>query len=170
MATTQPPNATERPTTSSATQRQPPGPDRLIALLLPLQFELATRIPLIIKVPWKTSSIGRRTVALVEAVDFYKTLVGLAGLPPPASIGEQLNGTSLEPLFDDPTNRSFSPAAFSQFAKDDTFSVENKFHRNQTKLMGCVPRDLPPPPSPERRCRRVQRSVHCAYTYAPMWQ
>jgi len=138
---------------------------------LPLQFELATRIPLIIKVPWKTSSIGRRTVALVEAVDFYKTLVGLAGLPPPASIGEQLNGTSLEPLFDDPTNRSFSPAAFSQFAKDDTFSVENKFYRNQTKLMGCVPRDLPPPPSPQRRCRRVQRSrplrLHLC-TYAAM--
>ena len=73
-------------------------------------------------------------------VDVYPSLAALTGLPDPATIGEQLNGTNISPVFDAPTDANLTSAlktaAFSQFAKMNTTSVFNKFHRNQTKLMG----------------------------------
>ena len=99
-------------------------------------FELATRIPLMIRAPWLRSSVGKRTGALVEAVDLYATLADLAGLPPPTIHGQDINGTSLAPLFSDPTHAIVKDASFSQFAKVSTLSVDAKFWRNQTALMG----------------------------------
>jgi arylsulfatase A-like enzyme len=56
-------------------------------------FEVAVRTPLIIRAPWMKASIGRVTSVLAEAVDFYPTLVQLAGLPDPvASAGQHING------------------------------------------------------------------------------
>lgn len=75
----------------------------------------------------------------MEAVDLYPTLVDLAGLAPPSTMRQSLNGTSLGPLFDDP-NASVKEAAFSQFAKVSTFDVTPRFHRNETKLMGYTVR------------------------------
>ena len=46
-------------------------------------LELGTRIPMIIRAPWKTASINQTTYALAEAVDLYPTLSELAGLPLP---------------------------------------------------------------------------------------
>ena len=46
----------------------------------------------------------------------YPTLVDLAGLPAPKSLGEDINGTSLVPLLRNPL-ASVKDAAFSQFAK-----------------------------------------------------
>jgi arylsulfatase A-like enzyme len=112
-------------------------------------FELGTHIPMIVRVPWILASVGQRTSVLAEAVDLYKTLAALAGLPPPSSIGEQVNGTSLLPAFEAPTDRrltsALKDAAFSQFAKtngpnNSDWSVANKFHRNETKLMGYTVR------------------------------
>ena len=94
-------------------------------------FELATRIPLFIKAPHKPNSKGEKSNALVEAVDIYPTLVELAGLAPPSSMGQALNGTSLAPLFENPT-RKVKDAAFSQFAKVSTFNVTPHFTRNET--------------------------------------
>lgn len=45
------------------------------------EFELATRVPLLIKVPWATASVGRRFDDIVELVDMHATLADLAGLP-----------------------------------------------------------------------------------------
>jgi len=74
-------------------------------------FELATRVPLIISVP-DSKSKGRRTDALVEFVDVYPTLLEICGLPR----NDRLSGVSLKPLLDN-TDLKGSPAAFSQFVR-----------------------------------------------------
>lgn len=66
-------------------------------------------------------------------------------------MGQLLNGTSLLPIFLAPDHTNVKSAAFSQFAKGGeplphannwgselpvNFSIFNKFHRNETKLMG----------------------------------
>lgn len=50
-------------------------------------------------------------------VDVYPTLAALAGLADPITKQQHLNGTSLEPVFNDPTNVGVKQAAYSQFAK-----------------------------------------------------
>eukprot|EP00117_Sycon_ciliatum_P025753 scpid62884/ scgid21304/ Iduronate 2-sulfatase; Alpha-L-iduronate sulfate sulfatase len=62
-------------------------------------WELATRVPLIVRAPWKPRSLGRRTYALVELVDMYRTVAELAGTNKPS---RDVNGTSFAPLFDSP--------------------------------------------------------------------
>ena len=45
-------------------------------------------------------------------------LAALVGLPAPESAGQQINGTSLVPAFDDPEGSAgMKDAAYSQFAK-----------------------------------------------------
>ena len=106
-------------------------------------FELGVHVPLIIRAPWKVHSIGQRTNVLAELVDLYPTLSSLAGLPDPRSAGEALNGTTLEPVFDEPCDLSrelvgaaIKNAAFSQFAKRNLTDVHPEFNRSETKLMG----------------------------------
>lgn len=109
-------------------------------------FEVAVRIPLIIRAPWKPRSLGRRTAVLAEAVDLYPTLAALAELPSPRSEGEEVNGTSLEPVFDhpdDPKHSTLKPAAFSQFAKpfrDRPYLIWPTPARNETEIMGYTVR------------------------------
>lgn len=76
--------------------------------------------------------------------DFYPTLAALVGLPPPQSAGQQINGTSLVPAFEDPEGSAkMKDAAFSQFAKP---SRKNPFEfwptprRNETEIMGYTVR------------------------------
>lgn len=64
-------------------------------------FELATRVPLIIKAPGMLSSHGRRCTVLAELVDVYPTLAELAGAG--ALAAGTLDGISLVPAFADPT-------------------------------------------------------------------
>jgi arylsulfatase A-like enzyme len=125
-------------------------------------FELGVRIPLIIRAPWKRSSVGQSTDVLAEAVDLYPTLAALVGLPDPRAVvgSEGINGTSLAPIFDmfDPALDGSSDgavgssdaaskhtiaaltikdAAFSQFAKGaNESSVWPAPLRNETKVMG----------------------------------
>ncbi|MDZ4849611.1 MAG: sulfatase [Pirellulaceae bacterium] len=74
-------------------------------------FELATRVPLIIDAPGrKTAGIKNRS--LVEFVDVYPSLCDLADLPLPS----HLEGTSFVPLLDDP-DRKGKAAAFSQVVR-----------------------------------------------------
>ena len=52
-------------------------------------FENGVRIPFIVRAPWLgAAAAGRRSDALAEAVDVYRTLSELAGLPVPA-MGER---------------------------------------------------------------------------------
>eukprot|EP00037_Helgoeca_nana_P022484 m.229791 g.229791 ORF g.229791 m.229791 type:complete len:665 (-) comp26009_c0_seq1:104-2098(-) len=102
-------------------------------------FELGVHIPLIIRAPWMSNSIGKETDVLAEMVDTFPTLAELAGLPDPRFIAgtEGINGTSLVSTFIDPTNTSIKTAAFSQFAKNNIgTSVDCQFFRNETQLMG----------------------------------
>lgn len=68
--------------------------------------------PLILSAPGMKAA-GQRTDALVEFVDIYPTLSELAGLPLPG----HLEGTSLNPLLDDP-KRTWKTAAFSQYPRN----------------------------------------------------
>jgi len=72
-------------------------------------YELDTRVPLIISAPGQTDS-GANTDALVEFIDLYPTLMDLCGLDGP----DGLEGLSLVPLMEDP-RRPWKQAAFSEF-------------------------------------------------------
>jgi len=102
-------------------------------------FELATRTPAIFRVPWIPASRGRVSNVLAEAVDFYPTLTELAGLPEPRSVGEDINGTSLVPVFREAQESSIKRAAFSQYAKQTArrpFDIWPTPDKNATKIMG----------------------------------
>lgn len=86
-------------------------------------FELDTRVPLIISAPGAYQS-GVQTNALAELVDLYPTLADLAGL----GIPEGLEGISLKPVLENP-ERAWKKAAFSQFPRP-------WFYRNQPEVMG----------------------------------
>ena len=85
-------------------------------------WELATRIPLIIRAPWKPESQGKNSYALVESVDLYRTIAELVGAPKP---GDDIEGKSFAPLFDNPdlsaeeaaTLKNTTAAAYSQFPR-----------------------------------------------------
>eukprot|EP00038_Savillea_parva_P014739 m.11964 g.11964 ORF g.11964 m.11964 type:complete len:712 (+) comp2895_c0_seq1:126-2261(+) len=88
------------------------------------EFELATRVPLIIKVPWKLPSVGKSTSAFAELVDLHPTIAALAGLaysPPtqlPDDVKAQGTGQDLSPVFDNPELTEAQPgknASYSQW-------------------------------------------------------
>merc|ERR1712217_578851 len=58
--------------------------------------ELATHIPLLMRVPWKTASIGKRTIVKAELIDMYRTLADLAGL---SGVQASVQGMSLADVF-----------------------------------------------------------------------
>jgi iduronate 2-sulfatase len=62
-------------------------------------WELATRVPLVIRLPSRLGGATGGTNGLVELLDLYPTLVELCGLPSPPG----LEGRSLTPLLRDPT-------------------------------------------------------------------
>jgi arylsulfatase A-like enzyme len=70
-------------------------------------FEVSVRSPLIVSVPGQTH-IGVKTDALAELVDIYPTLCDACQIPIP----QQLEGTSLMPIIEQPT-RPWKTAAFS---------------------------------------------------------
>ncbi len=72
-----------------------------------INVETSTRTAMMISVPWLQK--GKSTSALVELVDIYPSLCGLAGIKPPA----YLEGTSLVPLIEDP-QQSWKKAVFSE--------------------------------------------------------
>lgn len=74
-------------------------------------FESATRVPLIVRVPGRKSA-GSASPALVELVDLYPTLAELCGLP----LSGALEGKSFVPLLDDP-GRPWKQAAFSEYLR-----------------------------------------------------
>jgi arylsulfatase A-like enzyme len=75
-------------------------------------WEIATRVPLIVSTPAMTATRGKSSAALVEFVDIYPTLAELCGLTPP----DKLEGTSFTPLLADPQT-PWKPAAFSVYQK-----------------------------------------------------
>lgn len=76
-------------------------------------FELGTRVPMIIAAPGMDKP-GTSTNSIVESVDLYPTLLELAHLAPPG--GQELSGTSLAPILEDP-GASVKSVAFSQITR-----------------------------------------------------
>ena len=74
-------------------------------------FELAARSPMMLRVPGMPSG-GKNCVGLVEFVDMYPTLCAACGIETP----EDLEGTSMLPLLEDPT-QPWKKAAFSQIPR-----------------------------------------------------
>ena len=72
-------------------------------------FELSTRVPLIVSAPGQPHG---KTDALVELVDVFPTVCELAGLMLPTG----LEGASMLPLFSDP-GRKWKTAVFSQYPR-----------------------------------------------------
>ena len=87
-------------------------------------FELDTRVPLIISAPGKTR--GERSDAMVELVDLHPTLSELAGLP----IHDGADGVSFAAIVDDPSAPG-EDAAFSQYPKAGMmgYSIRTANHR-----------------------------------------
>jgi len=78
-----------------------------------MNYDTSTRVTTIIRVPWKTNSIGKHTMATFELQDLYKTLASLAGLEqPPAEW--RIDGTDQSALFDDPST-PLKTVAWSQY-------------------------------------------------------
>lgn len=75
-------------------------------------FELDTRMPLILSVPEKKYKQGVKTEAIVEAVDIYPTLLDLCGLQPEGNLA----GRSLKLLLENPS-AELKDYAFSQFVR-----------------------------------------------------
>lgn len=75
-------------------------------------YEVATRVPLIISIPESLEGTRGRTKGLAELVDLYPTLCELTGLPVP----DHCQGHSLKPLLQAP-GRNWKAAAFSQYYK-----------------------------------------------------
>lgn len=88
-------------------------------------FEVATRVPLIIRAPGMKAH-GTRSRALVELLGLYPTLCDLARLPKPA----HLDGASFASLLDDPERQLF-PSALSQFPRNGAMgrSLRTDRHR-----------------------------------------
>jgi iduronate 2-sulfatase len=72
-------------------------------------FEIATRVPLIVSAPGFEPA---RTAAIAELVDLYPTICDLANVDPP----EHLEGQSLLPVLQNPQAKSDS-IALSQYAR-----------------------------------------------------
>jgi arylsulfatase A-like enzyme len=74
-------------------------------------FEICTRVPLLVSVPGKRRQASN---SLIELVDVYPTLADLCGLRTPA----HLQGKSFAPLLDD-GNLPFNKAAYSQYPRKE---------------------------------------------------
>jgi arylsulfatase A-like enzyme len=80
-------------------------------------MHLATRVPLIVKVPGKKSGT---TSSLVETSDIFPALCKLAGIGTP----ETVQGRSFSELLDQP-DRAFREVAYSRFLAGDAVITEN---------------------------------------------
>ena len=81
-------------------------------------YDLDTRVPLMISVPGKTS-VGQRTTCLAELVDLFPTLVDACGLRQP----QRLDGISLMPVVTEPA-RQLKAAAFHQHPRPAYYDRE----------------------------------------------
>ena len=89
------------------------------------RFEVASRVPLMVRVPGLTDS-GVRSDRLTESVDIFPTLVEAAGFPPldlcpvdSTDVELCREGDSLLPLVKNPTAANWKEVVFWQFASLD---------------------------------------------------
>lgn len=102
-------------------------------------FELATRVPLIIAAPWiaPAQQQQRRTNALVELIDLAPTIAELAGVPLPAA--EKFDGTSLVPLLSLPPTQRRKPAESDAVTSAVGWSKDAAFSQYPKKVQATGP-------------------------------
>ena len=83
-------------------------------------FELATRIPLVVRAPGTTAGMAS---GLVESVDIYPTLVELAGLPMPG----HLQGESFSAALQNPAD-SLKKAVFPRWQNSDSIRTGRYYY------------------------------------------
>ena len=66
-------------------------------------FELGARVPLIVRAPMLPTSAAKVTTVFAELVDIFPTLAELAGVPLDQDDARRVDGTSLVPVFADPS-------------------------------------------------------------------
>ena len=95
-------------------------------------FELANRIPLIVRAPGAGSGQAR---SLVESIDIYPTLVELAGLPEP----DHLQGESFARALSNP-DAALKDAVFTRWQNSDTIRTDRyhttEWRNNSGKIIG----------------------------------
>ena len=107
-------------------------------------FELATRVPLIIRDPGSPLTHGKVTMAFAELVDIMPTLATLAGVPLPENEPVPLGGKSLHAIFAmDPS--SLLPNA----TKSYTLSQHARCWKDEHTPCGTTLEDVPRPRSNE---------------------
>jgi arylsulfatase A-like enzyme len=84
-------------------------------------WDLAVRVPLIVRVPGRAAAAGAVTRSFVDLVDVMPTLAALAGLPPPAGI----DGDDMSALFDAPAT-VLKTEAFHQYPACGMAGVLNR--------------------------------------------
>ena len=90
-------------------------------------FELGTRVPLMMRAPWIKTSVGKRTKVFAELIDMYPTLAEMTNSAAPHDV---LDGVSLAPAFADPTITTIKTdkgtmdksVAYSQFPHTDDWN------------------------------------------------
>ena len=77
-------------------------------------FENQVRVPMVVRVPWIPAMVGKHTSALVELVDLFPTLTGLAKV---SHAETALEGFDFSPVLHagGATPPSWRKAAFSQY-------------------------------------------------------
>lgn len=75
-------------------------------------FEIDTRIPVIVRAPGLTAERGWKSDVIIETVDIYPTLCELAGLGVPSHV----QGTSFKPALED-AEYKWDDVAFSQYPR-----------------------------------------------------
>ena len=82
-------------------------------------FELGTRVPLIMRAPFIKTSVGKKAEIFAELVDMYPTVAELAGTPAPSN---HVDGVSLAPVFADPTIATLPSAGIATSNKTYAYS------------------------------------------------
>ena len=94
-------------------------------------FELGVRVPLIMRAPMLSSSVGAVVNGLAELVDVYPTIAELAGTAAPT---DHLDGVSLVPFMTQPTLLSF-PTSVLQGTLNKTVSFSQYPHSDGGSLV-----------------------------------
>ena len=90
-------------------------------------FELANRVPLVVRAPGVTPGVAH---GMVESVDIFPTLVELAALPAPA----QLQGRSFVPALRDP-GAGLKQAVFTRWQNSDSIRT-HRYHYTEWRNSG----------------------------------
>jgi arylsulfatase A-like enzyme len=100
-------------------------------------MHLATRVPLIVKVPGKKAGA---TASLVETSDIFPTLCTLAGIDIPGTV----QGRGFNELLDQP-DRPFREVAYSRFMAGDAVITENftytSYHNGKSEMLYDIKTD-----------------------------